>query len=94
DTKFSYSSVKIIEFKNITSVKIFPNPASNVLHLRINLSVQNAHLKIINAKGQLVKELTVTSGNSTIPIRNLSSGIYLGDISGNDGTIKFHFVKQ
>ena len=94
DTKFTYSPVKIIEFKNIISVKIFPNPATDILRFRISSSLQNVHVKIINAKGQLVKELTVTSINSTIPVKNLSPGIYSGEILHNAGTIKFHFVKQ
>ena len=94
DSKFTYSPVKIIEFNNIISVKIFPNPANDVFHLRINMSVQNALLKIINAKGQLVKQIIITSGNSTIPIKNLSPGIYSGEILHNAGTIKFHFVKH
>lgn len=71
-----------------SSVKLYPNPASDVL----NISIENAsELEIINASGQTVENIFIKDNNTSIDISHLKSGIYFVkviDKAGNVGTQK------
>lgn len=94
DTKVDFSAIQFIELKNHITAKVFPNPVRDVLHLRMNLPINDAHVDIINAKGQLVRQLTISTFNERISVGNLSPGIYSGEVLSKAGTVKFHFIKQ
>lgn len=71
------------------SVRIYPNPANDILYIKRNNST-NGSLVMVNALGQtvLTKELTKESENITIA--ELSSGVYFLNI---DGLVK-KIIKQ
>lgn len=69
---------------------IFPNPASDVLQLKI-ANADNVSYAIIDAAGKTVMSSTL-NGNSTIDISQLSSGIYALQLKMKEqfiGTTKF-----
>ena len=55
--------------------KLYPNPATNVLHVEGN-TLANADAQIINAMGQKIKTITLQKGNNTISIAELPAGNY------------------
>ncbi|MCQ2318678.1 MAG: T9SS type A sorting domain-containing protein [Bacteroidales bacterium] len=67
-------------------VSIYPNPANTLLHIDFDKSVnsEGISIKIYNAAGSLVDELTTSSSTVERSIQNLSDGLYFIKISGND----------
>lgn len=70
------------------SLSIFPNPASNEIHLAVNDS-EAREIEILNIQGTLVSK-TVVTGKEGIDVSRLSSGVYFIQVDGT--SVKF--VKQ
>lgn len=62
--------------------RIFPNPASNYVHIE---SVQPVQVAIVDVNGILVKETTNEAKQHSIPVYDLPSGIYIARISDGKG---------
>jgi hypothetical protein len=78
--------------QEIKTVSIYPNPAKDILN--INTISADAFIEIYSALGQKFLETKVTSTNVTIPVSQLSSGIYFCRISWGGTTIAQKFIKQ
>lgn len=80
---------------SIKSVKLFPVPANNTLHIHTELP-GTLSWQAFDMNGRRVKE-TLFQGTTSVDISALSSGLYLYKISGKNGEIiqrgKFHTVK-
>lgn len=60
-----------------TTLKVWPNPAQEELHLDIPEAYANSPLSIVNAQGQIISINSTLSGTRTIlPLVHLVSGIY------------------
>jgi len=61
---------------------IFPNPSNGNFNINID-QLGNYQLKIYNSVGQLIKQASIGSGNSTINLKtqNISSGLYILEIT-------------
>jgi len=58
-------------------VRVWPNPASQVLHIRFDLDVETTvSFVLYNAVGQLVAQRLISSPNAELPIGELPDGIY------------------
>jgi len=76
------------------NIKVFPNPASDLLNVQFGKVDQASVIKIFSANGELVKTIIPGITNAVqINISNLTSGLYaLHIVTGND--IKsFTFIK-
>jgi hypothetical protein len=82
------------ELKAQATVKVYPNPAANVLHVSANHQYQTA--LIIDLSGKLVKRVELTASiDKTIDLSALPQGYYLLKLTGTGvapATTKF--VKQ
>lgn len=79
------TGIEIVPTKDFTQFKLFPNPTSNIINIH-NSSPTQKQLKIIisNELGQVVKESKFEdSGNNSIPIDELTNGIYFVSIYKN-----------
>ena len=95
DGNIKYSPIEFIDFSNVGSITIYPNPANAVLNINTTHTFTNAQLIIRNTNGQLVKQSLLNGNNSiTIPINNLPSGIYSAEIKEVDIDTKLMFIKQ
>lgn len=84
DGKFSYSSIVKIKVSGST-VRLFPNPATDKVHLSFNdLSLLNTRVRVTDAGGRLVMQEVITSQPHSLDISRLSPGAYLLQFS--DGT--------
>ena len=58
-------------------VKVYPNPASDVLKISVGeYFSEDIDYAIINMEGQVLKKNTLKGGESVIPIGNLSPSVY------------------
>lgn len=98
DGKFNYSDVRRVNFENLYTYSIYPNPAIDFLKLTVdNPSGFNANTQIINAEGRVLisKQLNAANQLAQINISSLSSGIYFMRIIAADGTVSMlKFTKQ
>jgi hypothetical protein len=69
-------AVGIIETENIkTDFFIYPNPASDILHVQLD-NLQTAQLKIINALSEVLLQKQIINGDNTINLSEIKDGIY------------------
>ncbi|MBE0638434.1 MAG: T9SS type A sorting domain-containing protein [Bacteroidales bacterium] len=63
-------------------VRIFPNPAKNVISIEFETATDNTvNVSIFHAQGRIVMEETITQGNSVLNVSNLQKGIYIVRLS-------------
>jgi len=82
---FHYSKITLTGINQYTdgTVQVFPNPASDKLTFKWNDSARQLSLTIYNTNGKIVLQDFI-SNNSTVPINNLSGGMYIYRLT-NDG---------
>jgi len=79
------------------NISAFPDPAQNQLNIRFGANVPGEFgLKIFNSEGKLMIDNQFNSGNSlvTIPIDQLSAGLYFYEINTNGSSVRNKFVKS
>ncbi|MBK7434891.1 MAG: T9SS type A sorting domain-containing protein [Chitinophagaceae bacterium] len=91
-----YSNIQQLQNNGSTEILVFPNPATDVLQLQLNGTYSKMDVQIVNAAGQVVKQLnnlSVSNQSLRIPVNNLSPGRYWLKLqSGNDKQL-LQFVK-
>lgn len=89
---FYTSSVEEMEAAQVKAA-IYPNPASEELHVDLPFSYTelSTTLTLLNMNGQVVKQVNNPAASNVMDIRNLPAGIYLLDINAN-GNHKAHKV--
>ena len=74
-------------------VKVYPNPARDVVH--IDNALPGARVDVINAVGQNLGSSILQSNNAQINVSSLPPGVYLLKFTGSDGIRGFaRFVKE
>lgn len=93
--KFSYSKTIPVKIENVTSFKIYPNPAKNTLYIQTGETNEKAIIQITDLAGKKVKEQMVSlNKNTPIDISNLATGIYKIIIKTATNTLEQKFVKE
>jgi hypothetical protein len=82
-----------VDLETRVSMKIYPNPATQVSSLNLQLTLNeraNAIISIMNVNGEVVQQMQkeFTSGLNTVPVNiaQLSSGIYFVQFKSNEVT--------
>ncbi len=87
--RLRWSSAPVgIEEVEQTSLRIYPNPASTILNIELNEATQ---IRIINLLGETVATQKLNTGNNSIDVSNLVSGVYF--LQAENG-LATKFVKQ
>lgn len=77
----------------IPEVKLFPNPASQILNVQLPDNVTGGELSISSMFGQeLVKTNIITGAIFAVNLDNLIDGIYLVSITTDGRTAKYKLV--
>ena len=80
---------------NENSFSVFPNPASELININYTSTSKNVEVKIYDATGRLVKILNnFKSGENTISISELKSGLYLLSLREGNISLTKRFIKQ
>jgi hypothetical protein len=81
------------EFYKETVVQTFPNPASDMIVIASEQSIEK--VEILNIHGQKLKAVTSSSKEISIPIGEMQKGIYIVQAKMTDGRRwTGRFVKQ
>ena len=95
DGKFSYSEIRWVDFSKEAYVRVYPNPAQDVLYINTGYTFRDATLNIRNMSGQLVKQIKVNgTGTIAIPVKDLAAGVYNAEVVQPGQTVRLMFIKQ
>ena len=80
--------------KESLSLKVFPNPAENLLYLSSTENMDNLHLRVYSIHGAMVLQRAAYNVSDPLDVSGLSAGVYLLVLShqGIDAIVKF--IKQ
>ena len=82
---FSASALSLDEFSLYSQLKIYPNPATDVIHLAMSDHIQITSIELFNINGEKVRSFRETE--NILEISGLQSGTYLLKISTNEGLL-------
>lgn len=79
-----------------TGISLYPNPASDVVNLvnKTNISLNKMVIFDINGKTVQQIDLRTMQGERVIDVSNLSSGVYMVQISGENATTIKRLIKE
>jgi hypothetical protein len=82
-------NVDAIDSQSLTKVKIYPNPAKDLVYLE---NAKGANLLIYNLKGQLVLQKKLNNQQISVSLKGLNSGVYILTLKNDDKTINRKLV--
>lgn len=89
---FVMSGVNGVDEFELTS-SVYPNPASDVLNISLNADIKT--VSIIAMDGKVISTQDVVGMSATVEVSTLTSGVYMYEIVGVDGSIvRESFVKN
>ncbi len=93
DGKETYSPVIAVNFEKKGSVLwLYPNPASEVIHL--SLPEGAFQLEVFDGKGKMVLSQALDSEQCTLNVNDLNAGLYLLRLKTEGGWTSGRFVKK
>ena len=92
DGRTTYSFIIKIAFGNTSELKVFPNPAKNII--TVNGLQNKGVIKIIAADGKLIRQIVVASNTSNIDISALAKGLYILQYNDDGKMQHVKFVKE
>ncbi len=96
---YHFSAIAIVEVNKANAiVKVYPNPAKDVINIRLNQSADQAIITLINTVGQTVYTTTVSSvvaGQLVhVPVVRLAGGVYVVRIICGKDTFTQHLLVE
>ncbi|MCF8295619.1 MAG: T9SS type A sorting domain-containing protein, partial [Bacteroidales bacterium] len=90
--------ITILEWNGISnplnlSVRIYPNPGGDYLHIEINQPEGEFRLSVMNEAGELLLENRFQGNTHTLPLHFLPAGNYLLELSNGTLHEVFHYIK-
>ncbi len=93
DTTKHYPNINFSD-TNSSSILLFPTLTNGVITLMsFTQNLENSNLNLYNVTGQIVKKFNLTSNKSEINVSELSSGLYIIEIKGENFSQKFKIIK-
>jgi hypothetical protein len=93
DGKYSFSKVVAVKANALVLVTVYPNPASNILHVSCS-SLAYQKLLLLNSEGKIMMTQNITSNDMQLNISTLAAGKYFIWLMGVDGPVNKSFVKN
>jgi len=85
------TSINDLQLKNIS---VWPNPVSNILHIRMPNTLDLFGLKIMTIEGKVVFQKSHLRFKEEIDLSKLSSGIYIGNLMQGAEYYNFKIIKK
>ena len=95
DGSYQYSTVRQVYIEQSTGIVLYPNPATERVHVIIPSSVSVDSFTMLNENGQIVAKGEHQGDQLNITISNLAAGMYVLHLTQNRKTIsQIKFIKQ
>lgn len=87
DGQYRYSDVVIVRKKSSGNIKIFPNPAVDIVTVNYSTLSKEASLQLLSMDGKLLKEIKLAAGSSQakINVKDLPEAPYIININNETG---------
>jgi len=73
---------------------LYPNPANNVINIRLSTNEETVNIKVYNALGKIISEFNITGLETKVDLSGFANGMYyIGADNGTNNTLK-KFVKN
>lgn len=82
------------EYEVMQRIKVYPNPATNEIHIELPSAVMSTHVSMKNALGQEVLSTVMLERDNVIITDTLPPGMYILDISGKHSFRKKIIIKR
>ncbi|MEM9992334.1 MAG: T9SS type A sorting domain-containing protein, partial [Bacteroidota bacterium] len=91
---YDYSEVVVVELGKQTSIKVFPSPVHDLLHIQANASI--SAIKVINVTGEIVlSNNNLSDASLELEVTSLLTGTYFISVTTQQGqTDILRFVKH
>jgi hypothetical protein len=87
----TFGEVSIADISSTDKIKIYPNPANNIIYIESDLSIEQ--IDIYDISGRKLKQFS-TITNNQLSIEDLSSGIYLIKIAADKKEFISKIIKE
>lgn len=77
-----------------SSFSIYPNPVKNILNVNSSNNQVINTVKVTDINGRLVKIVNPNSTSNIIDVNDLANGIYLVEITSDNGSVTKKFIKE
>ena len=84
---FDASEVSLVELTN-TKLEAFPNPASDMIHIPMEVVEGNIAMTIVDVNGKLIdtQNVTMTNNRLDVDVTAFAAGMYVINLAFADGT--------
>jgi hypothetical protein len=82
---------------NVAALKVYPNPVSRYLVVKMPVTMPVASISLFNSSGIRVKQLqrlSISNGVYTMDLQNQPAGIYLLQVSDRQQNFRFKVIKR
>jgi hypothetical protein len=90
---YNGGTVGLNDLHQPVSFSVYPNPAQNIINLKVSQEYLGLPVKLFDNSGKLVLTKIIDQTNFNLDLINLSKGIYLLRLEDNKGS-NFKFVKH
>ena len=92
DETFAYSRIRSVKFDGAgVDLSVYPNPSTDKLFIRDNGTVKEVVMRGVNGNA-VYRSSTFATGNGMIDVKNLLPGIYIVQVTRQNGTLSTHKV--
>lgn len=77
-----------------SSIRLYPNPTSNTLNIRIDNDAKVEKILVFSTRGKMVQSLEVNASDASIDVSKLEPGMYFVRFESNGLAFTKRFVKQ
>ncbi len=77
------SDIRVVDFDGSGDIAVYPNPATN--YVSVQTSLKGYGFKVYDLSGKLIFYQTSAQGNEQIDVSELSKGIYIYEVTTQDG---------
>ena len=81
---------------NIIQLDVYPNPAIDIVNIKLNTLNEDADLEIYNMLGKVVmkKSYDFSTESLSIDISEFATGVYILKVSSSESTSYKRFIKK
>ncbi len=97
DNRSEFSAIRRVNFENKYNYSVYPNPATNMIWLAVDVHSSNVDIQIINSQGRVLisKKIYSAIQPAQVNVSSLAPGIYFIKLTAGDGTKNMlKFTKQ
>lgn len=83
-----------IEAKEEIQLKLYPNPASEIITIKVNTALRGQYFEVYSSVGKLISKQNFNGEEVSLNINDMEQGIYFVQVHSGELTISQSFLKR